>query len=361
MKRLETAFLDQHRREYEITKHVSLALLDPLALLKLRETGACYFDLPESLFDIDYPGHYQRRLKSVSISIPCVTGPYTGVQCTLTMLKNSVRRSNLLRNGKYARAVDADDPRFRDGIGAIQSMVTSSAQNDSGLFELNLRDERYLPFEGAGAISSWRIDLATKFRPFDYDTITDVILHLRYTAREGGEALSGQVQQELDEAVNQMALAESRRGLYRWFSLKHEFPSEWQRFLRSPDATTADHVQTFAMTSDRFPYLFRGRKLRIGAVHVIGLTTGPQADPLDVYLTPSGATPSDSADKISLEPDTSVGVLLYKRKTYQGQEKEPGDMWRLRIKADDLGDPSSVLDDVILVFQYRADALPQPS
>jgi hypothetical protein len=116
----------------------------------------------------------------------------------------------------------------------------------------------------------------------------------------------------------------------------------------------------FEMTADRFPYLFRGRKLRIGAVHVIGLTTASQADPLDIYLTPSGGTPSDSADKISLEPDTSLGVLLYKRKTYQGQEKEPGEMWRLRIKADDLADPSSVLDDVIIVSQYRADVLSQP-
>jgi hypothetical protein len=46
-----------------------------------------------------------------------------------------------------------DDPRFRDNVGAIQSITTSSAQNDSGLFELNFRDEWYLPFEGAGAIS----------------------------------------------------------------------------------------------------------------------------------------------------------------------------------------------------------------
>ena len=36
----------------------------------------------------------------------------------------------------------------------VQSIVTSHGQNDSGLFELNFRDERYLPFEGAGAISN---------------------------------------------------------------------------------------------------------------------------------------------------------------------------------------------------------------
>jgi hypothetical protein len=27
------------------------------------------------------------------------------------------------------------------------------------MFELNFRDERYLPFEGAGAISTWQLEL----------------------------------------------------------------------------------------------------------------------------------------------------------------------------------------------------------
>ena len=40
-------------------------------------------DHMEVLFDLDYPGHYLRRLKSVGLTIPCVTGPYTGVSCTL--------------------------------------------------------------------------------------------------------------------------------------------------------------------------------------------------------------------------------------------------------------------------------------
>ena len=53
--RLETAYLEQNSREFELTKHVSLALLDPLALVQLRETGRCFFRLPEEIFDLDYP------------------------------------------------------------------------------------------------------------------------------------------------------------------------------------------------------------------------------------------------------------------------------------------------------------------
>lgn len=52
-------------RSNELTKHISLAQLDPAALLKLRQNGECFMELPEMAFDMDYPGHYFRRLKSV--------------------------------------------------------------------------------------------------------------------------------------------------------------------------------------------------------------------------------------------------------------------------------------------------------
>ncbi len=77
VKQMEAAYLDRNRREYEITKHLSLAQLDPYALLQLKNTGVCTFSLPEALYDLDHPGHYFRRIKSVSLSVPCVAGPYT--------------------------------------------------------------------------------------------------------------------------------------------------------------------------------------------------------------------------------------------------------------------------------------------
>ena len=212
LKRMEMAYLDQNKREYEITKHVSLNQLDPLALIQLRQTGECFVSLPEALFDLDYPGHYLRRIKSVSLTIPCVTGPYTSVNCTLTLLKHSIRHANTLlgQDDKYAR--QEEDPRFTDSIGAIESIVTSSGQNDSGLFETNLRDERYLPFEGAGAISEWRLELPRDLRQFDYDTISDVILHMRYTAREGGEPLKQRATIELQTALNEFMRSAGQSG-----------------------------------------------------------------------------------------------------------------------------------------------------
>src|SRR5262249_42566749 len=155
LKRMEVAYMDQNRREHEITKNISLMLHDPLALIRLKETGRCELELPERLFDADFPGHYMRRIKSVSLTIPCVIGPYTSVNCTLTLLSNKARIKRVVGDS-YAEKVDEDDNRFVTNFAAIQSIVTSHAQNDGGLFELNFRDERYLPLEGAGAISRWR-------------------------------------------------------------------------------------------------------------------------------------------------------------------------------------------------------------
>src|SRR5215212_3781078 len=130
IKRMEMAYHDLNQREYELTKHVSLMQVDPLALLQLRTTGRCTVDLPEELFDMDGPGHYFRRIKTVAVSIPCVTGPYASVNCTLTLLKSSTRTMEVLSEGTYARK-DAEDKRFDDYSGSLQSIVTSSGQNDS--------------------------------------------------------------------------------------------------------------------------------------------------------------------------------------------------------------------------------------
>jgi receptor-binding and translocation channel-forming TcA subunit of Tc toxin len=93
---MEMAYHDLNQSEYELTKHVSLLQVDPLALIQLRTTGRCTVQLPEALFDMDGPGHYFRRIKTVAVSIPCVTGPYASVNCTLTLLKSSIRQPKLI-------------------------------------------------------------------------------------------------------------------------------------------------------------------------------------------------------------------------------------------------------------------------
>jgi hypothetical protein len=245
LKRLEMAYLEQNKRELEMTKHVSLARLDPLALLKLKATGACEVEVPEWLFDMDSPGVYLRRLKTVALTIPAVTGPYTGVHCTLSLLRSSMRVSSVAGD-QYARNDSGDDERFRDFAGAIQSIVTSTAQNDSGMFETNLRDDRYLPFEGAGAISSWRLELPNDLPQFDFESISDVILHLRYTCRPAGQLAGPAISHVTDDILTEP------QNLIQLFCLNYDFGDAWHAFA----AAASDAARTFtaAVTTDMFPY-----------------------------------------------------------------------------------------------------------
>src|SRR5262249_27938075 len=145
------------------------------------------------------------------------------VYCTLSLLRSTVRTSPVPRDNEYARQGTEDD-RFINYVGAAQSIVTSGASNDSGLFETNLRDERFLPFEGAGAESHWQLDLPKDHAAFDYATISDVILHVRYTARQGVNPT------KVKTALDALFQEGNRAGLSLLFSLRHDFPSEWAAF-----------------------------------------------------------------------------------------------------------------------------------
>ena len=248
IKRLEVEYLNRNIRELEITKHISLRQLDPLALMQLRKDCSCDFNMPEVLFDLDFPGHYFRRIKSVSVSVPCVVGPYTSVNGTLTLLSSQIREKNNLSDDIVTSYLP------------IQSIATSTGQNDSGLFELNFRDERFLPFESGGVISKWRFSLPKEFKPFDYDTISDVILHIRYTARHGGETLADEVTRSIMTKLNTLkAYGEESEGLWQLIDLRHDFPNEWHQYKTNPNATEIK----INIGMQMFPYLLRGKTITI--------------------------------------------------------------------------------------------------
>ena len=338
LKRMEVAYVDQNRREYEIVKHVSLMSIDPVSLVKLKQTGECFVTLPEALFDIDYAGHYMRRIKSVGITVPCVAGPYSGINCTLTLQNSSIRHGNTLTNGKYAR--QADDARFVDSAGTVQSIVTSGAQNDSGLFETNLHDERYLPFEGQGAISTWRIEMPKNFKTFDYNTISDVVLHVRYTARDGGAQLKTTAEQELQTALNDFIRVEGQRGLTQMFSLRQEFSTEWSRFLNAPSGTP--NSLTMAITKERFPSLFQGKNISIKTMDVyVKVKTNPESIKIALVTGPTAPTPPSGEI-----PLTSWNEMMRGSKTF---DTAPGpftlNAWRSNGAAIDV-------TDIIVVCRY---------
>ncbi|WP_106395305.1 Tc toxin subunit A-related protein [Enhygromyxa salina] len=249
LERLDLAYMDRDVREFELRKSISLAELAPAQLQALRETGACTFDLPEVLFDLDHPGHYLRRIRAVRLTIPAVVGPHTSLGASLQLLTHKTRREKLL--GDYAEEPVGGDARFAYGTGAGQTIATSTALSDGGLFNLDFRDERYLPFEYAGAVSSWKLELPGKIRQFDYRTIEDVVVHIDYTARNGGAGLRTAAENSLVERFNSIHAGEPMALL---LSVHEAFPNEWERFF---EVDEGDHVLSLPILAEHFPYLAR--------------------------------------------------------------------------------------------------------
>ncbi|HEX7734070.1 MAG TPA: neuraminidase-like domain-containing protein [Ktedonobacteraceae bacterium] len=279
LRQMEKAYLDENTREYELSKHFSLRLHFPLEFLRLKATGRCELVLPEWMFDFDYPGHYMRRIKNVTLTLPCVVGPYTGIHCRLTLLSSTTRVDPRLmeplavccdeddyRNGYQALP---EDPRMVTQYAATEAIATSSGQNDSGLFELNFRDERYLPFEFAGAISRWRVELPPENNQFDLDTLSDVILHLNYTAREGGEIVRRE--------ANEVAQRHLPGAGLRFFDVKHELADTWHRFQgMSGDERSARHLP-LRLSRDMFPFIPGHWELRVNRLEIF--FQAPEAEP----------------------------------------------------------------------------------
>ena len=283
LRKLEAAYLDENKRELELTKHVSLAMLDPEQLLILRDTGSCTVDLPLWLFNLDYPGHYNRRLKSVSLSIPCVAGPYTTIACELSLTHHKI--------------CDINDDIFSEGNPVGQIIATSSAQNDSGLFEMNFRDERYLPFEAYGAVSTWTLSLvdSRKLRQFDYNTISDIIMHVKYTAQVDDTKAAGTIT-DLETLFDG-----NPAPLPRYFSVHHEFSNQWfDGFNSLVDNHNSNHVArpiTLTVRHDQFPDYCKDRQINLKSMtfylNPAAVNASPPVYTIDIDATHFDLSPSN--------------------------------------------------------------------
>jgi hypothetical protein len=168
LRSMNRAYMEANCREYELTKHFSSKLHFPESFLRLRTHGECEIDIPERIFDLDYPGHYMRRIKSVTLSIACVAGPDTSINCRLQLFNSAIRVRPLLPaeedcccNNGHDKNGDGDsdddcscdnpahDPYLAHRYGPTEAIATSNSQDDSGLFALDFKHECYLPSNSA--------------------------------------------------------------------------------------------------------------------------------------------------------------------------------------------------------------------
>ncbi len=316
LRRMEAQYLSENSRELELIKRISLALTSPLELVRLRETGVCDFELEESLYDYDHAGQYFRRLRSVAITIPCVTGPYTGVNATLTLGKNMVRTqapdSNYQPQSASVDPINKQQSISPSPIGAAGTMTiaTSTGQADMGLFEDNLHDERWRPFEGQGAICSMNLVLDPRDNNFDFTTITDVVLSIRYTARVGGDPNAAE---NVRKALQKLVTTSPRSILV---SLRHSFPGYYHKFFNPPAGAT-ELTLTLPLTNVVFPFsnLANGTAEIQGIAFYVALSV-PAGDTIPAQLSapnrplsldPPGQQDTDDPIHLSQNPTTAAG------------------------------------------------------
>ncbi|MBD2820060.1 toxin [Xenorhabdus sp. 42] len=190
---MEKAWLERDERALEVTRTVSLAqfyqalssdnfnLAEKLTQF-LREgkgnAGSSGNELKLSnrqieasmrLSDLnifsDYPESLgtTRQLKQVSVTLPALVGPYEDIRAVLN----------------YGGSIVM--PR---GCSAI---ALSHGVNDSGQFVLDFNDTRYLPFEGIPVNDNGSLTLSfpdsTDRQKALLESLSDIILHIRYTIR----------------------------------------------------------------------------------------------------------------------------------------------------------------------------------
>lgn len=170
------------------------------------------FAFSASDFDKNYPGHYLRQLKYVSVTLVlntnasldelCATLTQTGSTILLEADKDAARSLYPAKIGvseidqKEVDDAGKDHMRVMRNPSVNQQIALSSTVAEDGLgydpgtwvYELMFHDGRYLPFEGTGAISQWTLEiLGSEKLLADPTVIADIKLNMVYTAKAGDD------------------------------------------------------------------------------------------------------------------------------------------------------------------------------
>jgi hypothetical protein len=272
------------------------------------------------------------------------------------MTKNSVRITSDLGGG-YARQAGTD-VRFVDQYAAVpQRIVLSTAQDDPGLFvtsiQGNLGDQRYLPFEGAGAISSWHLEIPSTTNEVDLTTVGDVFIHAHYTALDGGDAFRQAV--EADNAANAPTTGGKLVSALNDFPAppptdQAQFPlSPWQAFTSTPPAGT-DQTLVLNIAASRFPPWTRGKTITVTGLSVFAVSWNPgnfilePQSPLPTTQVTLAPVPGVSEPNVATGNVNVAGLALGR--------------WTFKLRAASATDFRSVtrntLGDVLLLIQFQA-------
>lgn len=229
--------------------------------------------------------------------------------------------------------------------------------------------EKEVTFQGAGVISECSLELFSDLpannvdptnpdfgkalRQFDYGTISDAILHVKYTAREDAGVFKNGAIANLRIYFNQ----DGATPALRMFSLRQEFPTQWSRFLNPTDPANGN-IFELEMSSNLFPIRDAEKTLKVNTIWLLARCTDPGS--YEVVMTPPLPLPPPD-DTMTLTPVNQYGGLHFSQKGSAqdplGIEIVPSDppvKWQLTMTRPGGGNLQDMeVKDVLLVFGYE--------
>ena len=281
--------LDQYRfetekRKLQLTKTISLARLAPVEFQQFRETGVMPFNTTMELFDHDFPGHYLRLIKRVRTSVIALIPPTEGIHATLST--TGISRVVVGNNGIF-KEIGASRP--------PESVALSSPRDATGLFELTPQpQEMLLPFEGMGVDTAWELQMPKASNLFDYNTITDVLFTIEYTALASPD-------------YRQQVIQKPDRGISadRPFSFRHQFADQWYD-LHNPEQTENLMVVHFDTKQEDFPPNIEDLRIQQVVLYFAKATGQPFEVPAKLRFKKEG---SDEFEDVGGEITSIDGVI----------------------------------------------------
>jgi Tc toxin complex TcA C-terminal TcB-binding domain len=235
-----------------------------------------------SLFDRDFPGHYLRLIKDVSLTVVALVPPAEAVHATLS--NNGVSRVIAGLPFDQRRVVQRQS----------ESIAVTAAANATGLFELRLDDPILLPFEGAGVDTTWSLEMPKGANRFDLSSLADVLLTVRYTAFDDVTYR--------EKVLKQLGMTSNRElstGGMASFSLRTAFPDEWFDVFHPEFADPSDYgfesgkikppyLMQFELGPGDFPPNEQAHAL--ARLNVAFRQSRPIVVPIEVWFSPVGKT-----------------------------------------------------------------------
>jgi Tc toxin complex TcA C-terminal TcB-binding domain len=197
---VDAEYVEGNRARYLfplIRRALKLSEFAPEALKNLKTSGRATFTLDPWWLYREVSNVSDLRVRSLAVSVPCVTGAHQAVNATLRLTSHK---------GKTIR----------------EAIVLSSGLNDTG-WDQTMLAERYGPFENLplDTATSWVLEFPNGTSDLDLTTISDVILHVDCSASRVG-APSPPPQEPAHLAL---------------FDAPRMFTTEWAAFVAGKGAT----------------------------------------------------------------------------------------------------------------------------